>query len=188
MPSATTLAIGSTNTWACPCIVGWGRTSAARRKTSAGWEASPIRAYSATAASARLIAGRSRLRRIVRLPHQQPHRRSLAQQAARPGRQPRAFGDSLAAEALARAGLRAERRRRERERARSEDHHGGVTIGPVVQQTAQPGAEEAAQAHADADQPIDAAEMDAAIAQSGERGDHRAARAHAAAEQQHVEP
>ena len=126
--------------------------------------------------------------RVVRLRHQQPHPRSLAQQATRPRRQPRALGDPLAAEALARAGLRPERGRRQRERRDGQDHHGGVAVGPVVQQTAEPGAQEAAQAHADADQAVDAAEMGAAVTQRGERRDHRTARAHAAAEQQHVEP
>ena len=112
-----------------------------------------------------LLLGRSRIRRVVRLRHQQPHPRPLAQQAPRPGRQLRALGDPLAAEALARAGLGAERCGGEHERASREDHHGGIAIGPIVQQAADPGAEEAAQPHADADQAVDAAEMDAAIAQ-----------------------
>ena len=40
-----------------------------------------------------LLLGRSRIRRVVRLRHQQPHPRPLAQQAPRPCRQLRALGD-----------------------------------------------------------------------------------------------
>ncbi len=50
-------ALGSTNTWACPCIAASAPTSVARPRTSAGSAALPTRACSATAASARRTAG-----------------------------------------------------------------------------------------------------------------------------------
>ena len=65
----------STNSWACPCIAAWGRTSAARRRTSAAWAASPIRRVRPRRRRHLLLLGRSRIRRVVRLRHQQPRPR-----------------------------------------------------------------------------------------------------------------